>query len=536
MSFIGNQPPLVNKAAIGLDQVDNTPDLQKPISTAVQAALDAKQAMLQSGTNIKTLNGQNILGAGDLSFTAEPVIEKMTDCGYNSLMMLVNGMIYRTNGTNAGYATALTGAEASGSQNEVGLDSLKPIVLPTGSPVIDMGDSGYSVAYALCANGQLYTWGQNANGQCGLGTTTAVTSPTLAATGVTKVFTQFNGSYDIANSKLIIQKDDGYLYGAGYNGYGQLGTGDVANKTSFTRLDAFGTNPLGVWNLGTTYGSLFVLKSDGVLMACGYNGQGQLGVGNVTATIHPTNVTSAWLSGIASPDANTIIQMAGSFDYYNTAVATNGMLCMLVNNGTTKVVKTCGYGGEGGLGNGATANISTPYTVSLPANCEEISLNCLTSVYARLATGDLYVWGRNSNGQLGLNDTTARSSPTLSAQNVARLPLRMVDAHTYGYITFMFYVGTDGKLYASGYNGNGQCGVGNVAAVNEWRPVFVPTTPTNTFKKISVYSTAGNGCYIVVGIRDDNKIFGWGYNAHNGVRSGNTSNVLTPRLFKLNLY
>lgn len=39
-------------------------------TTGLQAALDAKQATLVSGTNVKTINGQSILGSGDLSVGA----------------------------------------------------------------------------------------------------------------------------------------------------------------------------------------------------------------------------------------------------------------------------------------------------------------------------------------------------------------------------------------------------------------------------------------------------------------------------------
>ena len=57
----------LNKAAVGLSNVDNTSDTSKPVSTATQTALDAKQATLVSGTNIKTINGESILGAGNIT-------------------------------------------------------------------------------------------------------------------------------------------------------------------------------------------------------------------------------------------------------------------------------------------------------------------------------------------------------------------------------------------------------------------------------------------------------------------------------------
>ena len=61
--------PVIDKSDIGLSNVDNTSDLSKPISTATQTALDGKQATLVSGTNIKTVNGQSLLGSGNISIT-----------------------------------------------------------------------------------------------------------------------------------------------------------------------------------------------------------------------------------------------------------------------------------------------------------------------------------------------------------------------------------------------------------------------------------------------------------------------------------
>ncbi len=62
----------LNKAAVGLSNVDNTNDASKPISSATQAALDNKQNTLVSGTNIKTINSNSIVGAGNL--TVEPTL------------------------------------------------------------------------------------------------------------------------------------------------------------------------------------------------------------------------------------------------------------------------------------------------------------------------------------------------------------------------------------------------------------------------------------------------------------------------------
>ena len=67
-AHIGNisNPHNVTKAQIGLQNVDNTSDANKPKSNATQSALDNKQNTLVSGTNIKTLNGESLLGSGDI--------------------------------------------------------------------------------------------------------------------------------------------------------------------------------------------------------------------------------------------------------------------------------------------------------------------------------------------------------------------------------------------------------------------------------------------------------------------------------------
>ena len=54
------------KSVGGLDQVDNTRDVDKPLSSATLSALTTKNDVLVSGTNIHTINGQSLLSAGNL--------------------------------------------------------------------------------------------------------------------------------------------------------------------------------------------------------------------------------------------------------------------------------------------------------------------------------------------------------------------------------------------------------------------------------------------------------------------------------------
>ena len=71
-SLVGTGDITIDKSTLGLGNVDNTSDADKPISTATQTALDSKQSTLVSGTNIKTVNGDSLLGSGDLEISGLP--------------------------------------------------------------------------------------------------------------------------------------------------------------------------------------------------------------------------------------------------------------------------------------------------------------------------------------------------------------------------------------------------------------------------------------------------------------------------------
>lgn len=84
-AFTGT-PTGITKTHVGLGNVDNTADAAKPVSTAQQTALAAKQATLVSGTNIKTVNGASIVGSGNVAVAADlpgGTAQTAYDEGYN---------------------------------------------------------------------------------------------------------------------------------------------------------------------------------------------------------------------------------------------------------------------------------------------------------------------------------------------------------------------------------------------------------------------------------------------------------------------
>lgn len=63
-------PHSVTKAQVGLGNADNTSDADKPISTATQTALDAKQDTLVAGENIQIAADGKTISATDTTYTA----------------------------------------------------------------------------------------------------------------------------------------------------------------------------------------------------------------------------------------------------------------------------------------------------------------------------------------------------------------------------------------------------------------------------------------------------------------------------------
>ena len=116
-SILGSGNIDLSKSDVGLSNVDNTSDANKPISTATQTALNAKQDTLVSGTNIKTINTNSILGSGDLTISSDLVNDLTPQLGGN---LDVNGF----NITSTGNASIVIAPDGTGDVH-LNTDSVK---------------------------------------------------------------------------------------------------------------------------------------------------------------------------------------------------------------------------------------------------------------------------------------------------------------------------------------------------------------------------------------------------------------------------
>jgi alpha-tubulin suppressor-like RCC1 family protein len=326
--------------------------------------------------------------------------------------------------------------------------------------VIDAGICN-TTAYMLMDNGNLYTWGQNNHGQLGLGDFNNRYQPTLAATSVAQVYTHGTNSQRTSSySRLFIKKTNGKIYGCGYNGLGALGIGNLTNQASFVEITGAGVNPKSVWNLGAFAGCLVVQRADGVVVLAGYNGYGNLGNGTATNILTLTAVP-AW-----NNSDNTLVleRVEGGYGYADSSAYNHCNTIMWFKGTSTDLVKAAGANNWGSLATGNFNDSNVPVTITIPGvgRIKDISTPGAApcAVFVLKDTGALYGWGYNGQGILANGTLNSTNTPGLITSDVLDMPFAHEYLTTsYEYFATFFIRKADG-YYASGRGNKGQAGIG----------------------------------------------------------------------------
>ena len=151
-----------------------------------------------------------------------------------------------------------------------------------GKNIVDFYTNGKTIL-ARDNEGKIYTWGRNAYGELGDGTTTNKNKPicisdlnnALKGKNIVKIL---NSSYS-----MIVQDDTGKIYAWGDNDYGQLGDGTTTKQKvpiciSNLDNDLNGKNITKVYDKISNYERI-VQDSEGKIYTWGRNNYGQLGDG-----------------------------------------------------------------------------------------------------------------------------------------------------------------------------------------------------------------------------------------------------------------
>ena len=126
--------------------------------------------------------------------------------------------------------------------------------------------------------------------------------------------------------------------------------------------------------------------------------------------------------------------------------------------------------------------------------------------------GTLWAWGANQSGQLGTGDLSKRNSPTQISQTKRWIYVEAAQNHSIA-------LTSDGELWAWGDNSFGQLGLGNTQ--NQSSPVQVG----NNFDWTQI-SSKGNFC---LAKKVDGTIWAWGENQFGQCADSTITNVLSPK-------
>lgn len=312
---------------------------------------------------------------------------------------------------------------------------------------------GAASVYILDANGRVYSFGNNSNGQLGHGDTTARTVATRIATFVTNglTITDIAASGDAGGSDnyALFLTSTGAVWGCGANANGQLGDGSTTQRTTPVSLT---TDAAQIACAGNAAGHSAVITTTGTLKMTGYNGQGQLGLADTTQRTSWTAVT-----GVTNVAA--ILLASGLIS------ATAGGLSMIRK--TDGTVWSCGNNGNGALGLGDTANRSAFVQIGSLSSVAEIAMNSdgrVCTVAARTSAGNVYVWGYNNSGACGTGNTTDQTSPQMPTGDFQGSVTKLCVSGSGQIGVNGVHVATATALYAAGYASQGNLGVNSTSA------------------------------------------------------------------------
>ncbi len=182
-----------------------------------------------------------------------------------------------------------------------------------------------------------------------------------------------------------------------------------------------------------------------------------------------------------------------------------------------------GYDQDGELGDGGGANRPTPQTIAgIPTAVVSLAAGSLHSL-ALTSGGSVYAWGLNSSGQLGDGTTTTRKTP-IQVKLEDGTPLSHVVAISGG-DSFSLALTSDGNVYAWGLNSSGQLGDGTTT--NRTTPTFIAFFPSVSISGVVGIAAGANHSLALGG---NGKVYAWGYNVNGQLGDGTTTQRVIPTL------
>jgi alpha-tubulin suppressor-like RCC1 family protein len=301
----------------------------------------------------------------------------------------------------------------------------------------------------------------------------------------------------------------GNLYSTGFNKYGQLGIGNIANSAIWNKINlsnvvnfsvSNGANPAG-------YTHCLAVNSSGQLFGWGYNKYGQLGL-NDTATTYYSSPQRINIGAIANKTILNVFACSSDTDDVGFSYVTD----------TSNNVYATGYNLQGQFGIGNNSNYKVFASLGIQAtkilaksgsaSRKQDKFTAITAFYFNKNNGSLKSCGDNNFGQLGVNDKTDYNVfKTVFSSGVSDVVSSGDSCSTV--MTLM----TDKTIRTWGANELGECGS------NSQVPIIKPYTPSGISNIVKIMSVGANRCSNYL-LDSSGYIWSAGYNHHGQLGRG----------------
>ena len=237
-----------------------------------------------------------------------------------------------------------------------------------------------------------------------------------------------------------------------------------------------------------------VSAAGGQLWAWGRNNQSQLGQGSSTTDISsPVQVGSKriWT------------QVSGG-GYHVGGLQDGGKVQMWGSDSDGQIGSNVGFGRQ-------------PYGTSGSFSIANVAFVNAGRFQTRIVkkNGELWSWGNNTYGALGLGDTTNRSSPVQVGLLTDWVQVDAVGSFS------CIAIKTDGTLWAWGDGGNGRLGLGNTTNYSSPKQVGSGWASTSHYGVRNRYAAGA--------IKTDGTLFTWGGGQNGRLGLGNTTSYSSPK-------
>lgn len=513
-AYLGNNTSSTSSIPINISTFGA---LAGKIATSIDLGQNSASVITSTGTLISWgSNGNGQLGVGSTSTPLIPTLNTVFDLtgrvivdvagggnhnlavdtlgkvhtwGYNSSGQLGNNL---TSQSITPYSQNISSYGSLNGTGNIGIVGIQEFV------------SGYNHTMRTSITGQVYTWGLNTTGQLGNNTTTESLVPVnISSVG------SLNGrtitAIDAGSGFSIALDSTGQVHTWGENGSGQLGNSTNTQSNIPINVSSFGSlSGKTITAVAASDYHSVALDSTGKVHAWGYGSNGALGTGGSTNVSTPQAVD---ITGVLS--GKIITKIAAGPGAFTLAVDSTGK------------VYAWGNGTSGQLGNGGNGQSYTPIAISNSGPLLGVIITQIAAYpsngMALSSTGQIYIWGDNSNYQLGNNTTTSSNVPIniSSFGSLIGKTIVQVGSGKYNHIVALDSIG---QVHVWGYNGAGQ--LGNNTLTTAQVPVNISSFGSLNGKFITRLSACFNH---TIALDSTSGVHTWGYNS-NGQLGNNTTN------------